>query len=182
MDVKPAHVLARRETVEDARRAGEEADLVDHRRDLLVQRELRGLPVFWHSMSTSSSACASIASAILSSAELPLGRRRVAPLREGARAVVEGGVDVHVARQGRRGVDLPRARVDDVRRAPVRGGDALAVDEVRQLDRHVLSSVWRWAAGGGTSSAGLRSKNPAGFNQKETVSTAMTGHSSGRVT
>ena len=34
----------------------------------------------------------------------------------------------------------------------------------------------------GTSSAGLRSKKPTGFSQNDTVSTAITGHSSGRVT
>src|SRR6202042_3174861 len=34
---------------------------------------------------------------------------------------------------------------------------------------------------GGTSNAGLRSKNPTGLSQKETVSTGITGHSSGRV-
>jgi hypothetical protein len=38
------------------------------------------------------------------------------------------------------------------------------------------------AAQRGTSSAGLRSKKPTGLSQKETVSTAITGHSSGRVT
>ncbi len=35
---------------------------------------------------------------------------------------------------------------------------------------------------GGTSRAGLRSKNPNGLSQKDTVSTAITGHSSGLVT
>ena len=35
---------------------------------------------------------------------------------------------------------------------------------------------------GETSSAGLRSKNPDGLSQNETVSTGITGHSSGRVT
>ncbi len=34
----------------------------------------------------------------------------------------------------------------------------------------------------GTSSAGLRSKKPTGLSQNDTVSTAITGHSSGRVT
>ena len=34
---------------------------------------------------------------------------------------------------------------------------------------------------GATSSAGLRSKKPVGLSQKETVSTDITGHSSGRV-
>src|SRR5213079_1144859 len=40
---------------------------------------------------------------------------------------------------------------------------------------------WQWPAGA-TSSAGLRSKKPNGFSQKETVSTGITGQSSGRVT
>lgn len=35
---------------------------------------------------------------------------------------------------------------------------------------------------GGTSSDGLRSKNPNGLSQKETTSAGITGHSSGRVT
>ena len=35
---------------------------------------------------------------------------------------------------------------------------------------------------GGTSSEGLRSKNPTGLSQNETVSTGITGQSSGRVT
>jgi hypothetical protein len=34
---------------------------------------------------------------------------------------------------------------------------------------------------GGTSRAGLRSKNPTGLSQNEIASTAITGHSSGRV-
>ena len=40
---------------------------------------------------------------------------------------------------------------------------------------------WQWWWAGATSSAGLRSKNPTGLSQNETVSTDMTGHSSGRV-
>src|SRR6266536_1471246 len=38
-----------------------------------------------------------------------------------------------------------------------------------------------WAGLAGTSSAGLRSKKPTGLSQNETVSTGITGQSSGRV-
>src|SRR5215204_1021168 len=62
------------------------------------------------------------------------------------------------------------------------GGDPLAVDEVGDLDAHRSSCEWHWGALGGTSSPGLRSKKPTGLSQKETVSTDITGHSSGRVT
>ena len=39
-----------------------------------------------------------------------------------------------------------------------------------------------WTIGGGTSSAGLRSKKPTGFSEKPMYDTGMTGQSSGRTT
>src|SRR3984893_5127311 len=44
----------------------------------------------------------------------------------------------------------------------------------------LFSELQLWVVGG-TSSAGLRSKKPTGLSQNETVSTDITGQSSGRV-
>ena len=46
--------------------------------------------------------------------------------------------------------------------------------------RERRTQSWQWSEDGGTSSAGLRSKKPIGFSQKETTSTGITGQSSGR--
>ena len=43
----------------------------------------------------------------------------------------------------------------------------------------LLRRLEQWPGDGGTSSAGLRSKKPTGLSQNETVSTDITGHSSG---
>ena len=47
-------------------------------------------------------------------------------------------------------------------------------------DRPVAPAQWQRPGLGGTSRAGLRSKKPHGFSENETVSTGMTGQSSGR--
>ena len=72
---------------------------------------------------------------------LALGRRGVAPALERARRVLEGGVDVGLARQRRGGVDLAGAGIDQLGRLAARRGHALAVDEVRDLFAHGVSSV-----------------------------------------
>jgi hypothetical protein len=91
------HVLARRLALQHARRAGEEADLVAHRRHFLLQRELLGLAgvlrLDLHEL----------LGALLERVRDPqqgalaLGRRGVAPALERARGVLERRVDVRLA-------------------------------------------------------------------------------------
>src|SRR4029450_2280576 len=76
--------------------------------------------------------------------------------------------------------------VDDVERRALLCGRERAVDEVVELAQcgrrcHGDHLSWHAPSVGGTSSAGLRSKKPNGLSQKETVSTGITGQSSGRV-
>ena len=165
----------------DARRAREEADLVDHRRDLLRHGQLVRLAgVLATRSSTSSSARYSIASAILSSACWRSRGVVSRQLLERARGGLERGVDVGLARQRRGGEHLAGARDRRGRSSRPLGrrhgsplmkladlGDSSALLE--------CGSGWR---AGGTSSAGLRSKNPTGFSQNETASTGITGQSS----
>ena len=60
---------------------------------------------------------------------------------------------------------------------PRRPGTGPAPANGRQLRQEVSHSCGL----GGTSSAGLRSKNPNGLSQNETMSDGITGQSSGRV-
>ena len=179
----PLHVLAGRAALEHARGAREEADLIAHRRHLLLGGQLLRL---------AGVAALDLDQLVgarldrvgdLQQRALALAGRGLAPGLEGAGRVLEGGVDVDVGRDRRRRVRLAGTRVDQLAGAPVRGGDALAVDEVGDalVPELIGPPVVAMCGVGGTSSAGLRSKNPTGFSQKETVSTDITGHSSGRV-
>ena len=122
----PGHVLAGRAALEHPRRAGEEADLVDHRRDLLRRASApSGLPVFSRLGATSSSARSS----------KRVGDARAAPsaARPGvvsrqpsnaAAAAVHGGVDVRAGRRPARVREhLAGGRVDEVARPAVGGVD-----------------------------------------------------------
>ena len=131
-----AHVLARRLALEHAGGAGEEADLVAHRRHLLVRRQLRGLPVFCDSTATSSSARSSIASAIRSSARWrSLGV--VSRHSSNARAASWNAASTSASPRQRGGREhLAGAGIDQLGRLAVGGGDPLAVDEVGDLDAH----------------------------------------------
>jgi hypothetical protein len=64
--------------------------------------------------------------------------------------------------------------------APARPS-AVTVMAMAPLRRSRCHGPWPPDGLGGTSSAGLRSKNPNGLSQNDTVSTGITGQSSGRV-
>ena len=175
-----AHVLAGRLALEYAGGAGEEADLVGHRRDLLRCRQLLRLARVLRLDVDK------LVGALLDRVgdpqqrALALARRGVTPALERARGVLERRVDVGLPRQCGVREDLAGARIGQLGGLPVGGGDALAVDEVGDLD-HRSSCEWQRGSLGATSSAGLRTKKPVGLSQNETVSTDITGHSSGRV-
>lgn len=130
------HVLGRRTTLEVARGRGEEADLVDARRDLLAERQRSRL--------------AGVADLCLDEVvgvrldrigeaeqqQGPLGRRRAAPRLERVGSGAHGGVDIDLV--GRRAVTVDETRrwIDDVERLVGVGVDELAVDEVAEHRRH----------------------------------------------
>ena len=115
--------------------------------------------------------------------QLALARRRVAPLLERARG--RPGTRRRCRPRRDSGAVANTSPVLGSTRSVVRavgGGDVLAVDEVAELGRSsALLVSGSGGALGGTSSAGLRSKKPNGFSQNETMSTGITGQSSGPV-
>ena len=125
-------VLPRRLALEHPGGAGEEADLVDRRRQLLVDGEpdrlagVAGLDVD------------ELARALLQRVgdleqrQLALGRGGVAPGLERLVRGPVGAVDVLGARLGGRRVHLPGGRVDDVVGLPRRAVHQLAVDDVAE--------------------------------------------------
>ena len=117
-----------------------------------------GLPVFSLSRAMSSSAFASIASAIFSSAS---ERSDGVLSRQDSKAVGrrrEGAVDVLGRAVGGLGEDLAGGRVDEVHHLAVGGVDGLTVDEVADdAVAHVLSSWLRT----GSLGAGLIASHPS---------------------
>ena len=126
------HVLARRATFKHARCAGEEADLVDHRRDLLRHRHrdrLAGvLALEGHKL-------LSMLLEQVGDTEqrlLALRWRGVAPLDEGIGGDAVGAIDVFRPRDRCGGEDLTGRRIDQILRLATHRGHALAADHVVQ--------------------------------------------------
>ncbi len=173
-DVWPGHVLPRAAPFEHARRAREEPQLVDHRRDLVGGHQrlgLAGAPAF----------------GVDEPRRVGLDRVRDAQQRanrsdgvvaaqpsKAAAAAADRVVDVGRARAGRGAVLDPGARVDERRGGAVAGLDLLAVDEIR--NRRPSGTSWtakpsirgRRAARGGRSSWNQRSADEIRTSQLST--------------
>ena len=129
----PGQVLARRLPMEHPRRSGEEPDLVDHRRDLLVPGQadrfagvlrLEGDQLLGVGLQRVGDA---------DEGQAALGGRGVAPAVERLGCGPSGGVDVGTGRHRRLGELLAGDRVDERRGPALDRVPQLAVDEV--LDR-----------------------------------------------
>ena len=125
-----AHVLAGGAPLEDTRRACEEAQLVDHRGDLLRGRERARLAGVLDLGVDELVRAGLDRVGEAEQRELALGRRGVAPFHEGGGRRGVGAVDVLLVGDGCLGVDLAGGGVDHVRVASGMGLDVLAVDEV----------------------------------------------------
>ena len=129
---EPLHVLACCASLEDARGAGEEADLVDHGRDLLRHGHRNGLAgvlaLERHQL------LAVLLEEISDPEESLLSFRggRVPPLLEGRRRDRVCAIHVLRSRQRGGGEDRARGGIDEVLRLPTHGGHALAPDHVVQ--------------------------------------------------
>src|SRR4051812_14887847 len=128
-------VLARRLALEVARRAREEAQVVDHRGQLVVLERLQRLA------GVGRLELRDLVAVLLDRVRerqqrgRALGRRAAAPRLERALRGLDRAVDVLRRGVRRLGDLLARARVDDGRRAALRGVDELAVDEVLERVR-----------------------------------------------
>jgi hypothetical protein len=128
----PFQVLPGRLTLQHARRAGEKADLVRHRRDLLLHGEPDGLAGVLRLGADQLLRPLLYGVGEPEQGELPFARGRVAPRLEGPLGHLERPVDVGPS--GDRGLreGLARGRVDEVGGPAVAGVDALPADEVLQ--------------------------------------------------
>jgi hypothetical protein len=128
------HVLAGRQPAQHARGAGEEADLVEGGRHLLVHGELEGLAGVLALQPDQ------LLGALLDGVgdpqqrPAPLGRRGVPPGLQAASGRLAGGVHVGLAGDRGLGEGLLGGRVDQRDGAPVSRVPVLAGDEVLQLE------------------------------------------------
>jgi hypothetical protein len=125
-------VLPRRAAVEDPSGTGEEADLVDHRRDLLRERECPRLAGIAALGVDELVGAALQRIRDVQQRPLPVRRRRVAPGLEGLRGRLHGAVDVGVTRDRRLRIGLTGRRIDHVAGAAVGRGNPFTADEVAE--------------------------------------------------
>src|SRR4051795_1256920 len=128
-------VLAARLALEVARRAGEEAQVVDHRGQLVVLERLQRLAGVGRLELRDLVAVLLDRVGEREQRGRALGRRAAAPRLERLLRGLHRAVDVLRRGVRRLGDLLARARVDDGRRAALRGVDELAVDEVLERVR-----------------------------------------------
>src|SRR5215211_520312 len=131
----PSEILPCRLPFEDAGRAGEEADLIHPRRDLLFHGEPEGLPRVLGLRPHQVLGPVFYGVGQLQERELPLRGGRVAPRLEGLCRRIECPVDVFLLRIGRLCERLAGGRVDQVVGAAVSGVYVLAPHEVLQCFR-----------------------------------------------
>src|SRR5829696_7478400 len=135
----PGHVLAGGQPVEHARGAGEEADLVDRRRHLLVHGELERLAGVLALQPDQFLGPVLEGVGDLQQGPAALGGGGVAPLLEAALGRLHGRVDVGLARSRDLGELLAGGGVDQGGGAPVGRVPVPAPDEVLQrAKRHCL--------------------------------------------
>ena len=132
------HVLAGRGSLEHPCGAGEEPDLIDHRRHLFGQHERLGLAGVLALDRDQLLGPRLDRVGDLEQRELALGRGRLPPALERARRRLTRRVDLLLGGHGRLGEHLLGDRVDELQVAAVLAGH-LTVDEVRQHFGHSLS-------------------------------------------
>ena len=128
----PAHVLAGTLALEVPGRRSVEADLVDHRRDLLRAGQRDRLAGVAHLELDQLVGAGLDGVGDAEQRERTLRRRRIAPRLERRRRRLHGLVDVLGPGQRRRGVLLTRHGIDHRRRGAVGSGHLFTVDEVRE--------------------------------------------------
>ena len=129
------HVLPRGLALEHPRGAGEEAQLVEHRRDLLAPRQRVRLAGVLTLEADEVVGPGLDGVGELQQRGLALAGGRVTPRLERRGRGGIRPVDVGLAADGGRGHDLGGRRVDDVGRRVAVGVDVLATDEVAELAR-----------------------------------------------